>query len=219
MPPLFITSYKTANLQLINLYGSRPRIMVTAGSYGSRVHAWRSSSDSATLDTLEVFVGKKVTDQADMGVGAFVDGAGGSDTLTRTVGSFINDGWRVGEWLFVQGSGTLANDFRVQLTGVSTVTLTFATGTVDTAENMVGGGQLIRASRIASIPVPPKAGQNYTKTVNILNPEYIVSNYPQELFLMLQAGDIVLVRLGSSLSVGETIDLEMEYGDYSALIS
>ncbi len=64
----------------------------------------------------------------------FVDGGGGDDTITRTTGSFITDGFEIGDWIQVFNATTGANDFAVKLTGVAALTLTFVTGTVDTGE-------------------------------------------------------------------------------------
>jgi len=64
----------------------------------------------------------------------FVDGGGSDDTITRTTGSFITDGFEVGDWIQVFNATTGANDFSVKLTGVAALTLTFATDTVDTGE-------------------------------------------------------------------------------------
>ena len=64
----------------------------------------------------------------------FVDGGGSDDTITRTTGSFITDGFEIGDWIQVFNATTGANDFAVKLTGVAALTLTFATGTVDTGE-------------------------------------------------------------------------------------
>ena len=64
----------------------------------------------------------------------FVDGGAGDDTITRTTGSFITDGFEIGDWIQVFNATTGANDFAVKLTGVAALTLSFVTGTIDTGE-------------------------------------------------------------------------------------
>lgn len=69
---------------------------------------------------------------------AFVDGAGSEDTITDDGSNFITAGFAPGDKIYVYGSTTAANDTAfasgVALTAVVAGTLTFATGTVDTAE-------------------------------------------------------------------------------------
>jgi len=75
---------------------------------------------------------------------AYVDGGGSSDTITTTAGSFITEGFAPGDVIYTYGSTTSANDLNgVTLTAVAAQTLTFATGTVDTAENFANGTVLI----------------------------------------------------------------------------
>ncbi|MEE4114405.1 MAG: hypothetical protein V2I40_16415 [Desulfobacteraceae bacterium] len=69
---------------------------------------------------------------------AFVDGGAGSDTITDDGSNFITAGFAPGDKIFVYGATTGDNDTAfangVTLTGVAAGTLTFATGTVNTAE-------------------------------------------------------------------------------------
>jgi len=63
----------------------------------------------------------------------FVDGAGGDDTVTRATGSFITDGFKVGGAMTVRAATTSANNGTYTIIGVAATTLTFATGSFDTA--------------------------------------------------------------------------------------
>jgi hypothetical protein len=69
---------------------------------------------------------------------AFVDGGGSADTITDDGSNFITAGFAPGDIIYIYGATTSANDTAfasgVVLTGVAAGTLTFATGTVDTAE-------------------------------------------------------------------------------------
>jgi hypothetical protein len=87
-----------------------------------------------------------------VGVGlAFVDGGGGADTITDSGNGFVTAGFAPGDILFVQGS--TSNDSAVTgavLTAVAAGTITFATGTVDTAEAGLAG-TVIACARGGSI--------------------------------------------------------------------
>lgn len=64
----------------------------------------------------------------------YVDGGGGNDTCTRATGSFVTDGFKVGGQMTTRASTTAANDGTYLITGVSALTLTFATGTFNTGQ-------------------------------------------------------------------------------------
>ncbi|MHC4310871.1 MAG: hypothetical protein ACYSW3_00185 [Planctomycetota bacterium] len=78
-----------------------------------------------------------------IGVGlAFVDGGGSDDTITDSGNGFVTAGFAPGDVLFVLGANTAANDVACSgavLTAVVAGTITFATGTVDTAEAGIAG--------------------------------------------------------------------------------
>lgn len=75
----------------------------------------------------------------------FVDGGAGDDTITRTTGSFITDGFEIGDWIQVFNATTGANDFAVKLTAVVALTLSFVTGTVNTGEAGVATTVIVAA--------------------------------------------------------------------------
>lgn len=66
---------------------------------------------------------------------AYVDGGTGSDTITHSASGFVTAGFAPGDVIYTYGSTTAGNNLsNVALTGVAAGTLTFATGTVNTAE-------------------------------------------------------------------------------------
>lgn len=66
---------------------------------------------------------------------AFVDGGASEDTITDDASGFVTAGFSPGDLIYVYGSTTAANDLvGVELTAVAAGTLTFATGSVNTAE-------------------------------------------------------------------------------------
>ena len=64
----------------------------------------------------------------------FVDGGGGSDTITRDAGSFVTDGFQGTGTIII--TGTVSNNATYTITAVAALTVTFATGTV-TAEGPI----------------------------------------------------------------------------------
>ena len=75
---------------------------------------------------------------------AYVDGGAGSDTITAAAGSFITQGFAPGDKIYTLGSTTAANNLvGVTLTGVVAGTLTFATGSINTAEVFAAGAVLV----------------------------------------------------------------------------
>lgn len=67
--------------------------------------------------------------------GAYVDGGGSSDTITDSGNGFVTAGFAPNDLIYTKGSTTGANNLSaVALTAVAAGTLTFATGTVNTAE-------------------------------------------------------------------------------------
>ncbi len=76
---------------------------------------------------------------------AIVDGGGSADSITDSGNGFITADFAPGDKLFLQGATTSANDAAISGVRIVTVaagTITFATGTVDTAEAVPAGGVL-----------------------------------------------------------------------------
>lgn len=75
---------------------------------------------------------------------AYADGGLGEDSITTTAGSFITAGFAPGDKIYTYGSTTAGNDLEgVVLAGVTADTLTFATDTVDTAQDFAAGTVLV----------------------------------------------------------------------------
>lgn len=214
--PIFIGTYKSPQLSLVAGYGAQPRPLFTAGSAGSRLHSLRVSGSNTSQLQLDIILAESVTLQTNMGTGAFVDGGGSSDTITRTVGSFVTDGWRVGERFVITGATTLANDFLATLTTVASGTLTFATGTVNTPENLPADSKIYRAARLATILLPSNAGTSGSPALQLLDRRYMpwLCEDPDGLFLILGAGKSLFFKLSAAVGSGEQVDITGEYGDY-----
>lgn len=158
--PTYLSKPYSQGRTFTNAMGTRPRPIWIPGTNGSRIFFMSLANNVATNPTL--YLMEEMTLQSAMGTGAHVDGGGGSDTLTRSSGSFVTDGWLIGDRLWVYGSTTLANDYLIQLTNVAAGTLTFATATVSAAENLPSGSKLYRAHQMVTITGAANAGNSTT---------------------------------------------------------
>jgi len=87
-------------------------------------------------------VPKAILVGADIG---FVDGGIGNDQIDRTSGSFITDGFQVGDWVQIFGATTTANNVLRKILAVATLTLDIATASITTAEDGVAGTAVVSA--------------------------------------------------------------------------
>ena len=79
---------------------------------------------------------------ADIG---FVDGGSGNDQIDRTSGSFITDGFQVGDWIQIFGATTSANNVLRKILAVVTLTLDIATASITMAEDGVATTAVVSA--------------------------------------------------------------------------
>lgn len=214
--PNLVGTYKNGGESISSSHSTRPKRVYAAGANGSRIHQLLASSSDASDNTLLLYQLIQMTAQSAMGVGAHVDGGGGSDTITRTVGSFVTDGWKIGDFMFVHGSTTLANDYIKRLTGVAATTLTFATATVSAAENLPAGAVLYKATLLGTIALPANAGNSATiPAVDLLDPSIFpdLDDEPRR-FRTLGANNAIAVAVGSGLGASEFVDISSAGGDY-----
>lgn len=214
--PIFVGTQKSKTATIDSNHSTRPVVVMAAGSSGARIHQQIACSSDASANTIKVYHCEKLTAQDAMGTGAFVDGGAGSDTITRSSGSFITDGWKVGDLLIVSGSTTRANDFAVRLTGVASGTLTFVTGTVTTAENLPTGAMLYRGGQFQLSTLAANAGNVAgTTSFDLLSSTYApeVDDTPYR-YRTLGAYNAIAVALGTALGAGEYLDVTTAYADY-----
>lgn len=213
--PLFIGAPRNQITTFVPGFSTRPRLIFLPGSLGAKVTAIVVSSGDAGANTLQIALAKKLTSSADMGVGAFVDGGGGSDSITRTTGSFVTDGWRDGNRLAAQDAQTLANDFGILLTSVSALSLVFATGTVAAAENFTANTTLWQLARTWAVAVPANAGTPSAVSVSGLDTTQApaLDDKPDR-EIEVQNGFALFAWLGTTLVAGEVIDVSVIGGDY-----
>lgn len=76
--------------------------------------------------------------------GDFNDNGGSADTITRDSGSFITDGFRIGDYISVFGATTAGNNVNgAKLVNVEALTLTLATGVLAATEATIAGTAIV----------------------------------------------------------------------------
>ena len=214
---IFIGSWRVENTVLIAAHSTTLALPIfTAGSSGSRIHGISVASTDAGANTALLYYAKRMTLESDMTVGAFVDNGGSPDTITRTAGSFVTDGWLVGDRLLVSGPTTLANSFFVTLTVVAALTLTFVTATVDTAENFPTGAIMWRLSQLHLTTLAANAGNAAsTDALDMLITDWPIGDVSPDRYIILGPDDSLAMSVGTAVGAApDRIDISTFGGDY-----
>ncbi len=101
----------------------------------------------------------------------FVDGGGGDDTITRSAGNFLDDGFQASGTIDI--TGTASNNATYTITDSATQELTFATGTV-TAESDISARFAAGTGLIANVGetlTPSDYGMNEILFVSAISTE------------------------------------------------
>lgn len=215
--PIFVGTWRNETTVFIAAHSTTLALPCwVAGSSGSRVHGISLANTDAGANTALLYHAKQMTLQSAMGVGAFVDGGGGSDTITRTTGSFVTDGWKVGDRLLVADPTTLANAFFVTLTAVVALTLTFATAIVDTAENFPTGAIIYKLCQLHLTTVAINAGNAAaTSALDMLTTDWPIADVTPDRYLTIEGGDALVISLGTAVGAApDRVDVMVAGGDY-----
>ncbi len=215
--PIFVDTWRAEQAVLIAAHSTTIAIRgFLAGASGSRVHAISVANTDSGGNTMIAYHADPMTLQSNMGTGAFVDGGGSSDTITRTSGSFITDGWLVGDRLWVYAPTTLANGFFVTLTAVAALTLTFATNTTDTAENFPTGAIIYRLSQLHLTTLVANAGNAAsTDALDMLLTDWPMADASPDRYITLGALDALVFSVGTAVGASpDRVDITTFGGDY-----
>lgn len=137
-------------------------------------------------------------------------------TLTRTTGSWLDEGWAVDDFLIAEGLTTPGNNVGAVVTGVTATTLTFAASTFPTAENApAAGAKLYRGFQQPVSVVDANAGNIAgTAAKNLLtdgNPG--VDTTVLNSALHLGPGTSLFVAAVAQIPAGTFLDLTALGGD------
>ena len=157
--PQFIATYRSSQSQLVAAHATRPIPIWTPGANGSRLHAIAISTNDTNPYTVTLFRANTLTLASNMGTTTLTKGT--PDTISRSTGSFLTDGWIQNQRIFVLGATTLANDVASFLSAaVSSGTLTLTASTFNTTETFAGTGKLLLASLLTNLSLPAGAGSS-----------------------------------------------------------
>lgn len=146
---------------------------------GQRVFDMTVASTDSAANSLILWEGMQMTLQTNMGTAATT--ATTNATVTRTTGSFITDGWQVGDSAMCLGSAGASNNGNVAIvTGVAALTLTFSGVPAGFSANAEGAGfRLIRVTRRAWVSVPANAGNATSVSALNANVQVVGQGYDQ----------------------------------------
>ncbi len=215
--PIFVGSVRNDAGVIIAAHSTTVAVRCfLAGASGSRVHAISAANTDAGASDVTVYTGRPMTLESAMGTGAFVDNGGSSDTITRSSGSFVTDGWLVGDRMFVYGPTTLLNGVFFTLTAVSAGTLTFATAKVDTAENFPTGAIIYRLAQLHLTTLAANAGNlAATDALDLLGTDYPAVDATPDRYITLGPLDIIACSVGSAVGADpDRVDISCHGGDF-----
>jgi len=214
--PAYIGNYRTEQLALVPDFAARPRILWRAPSdttiRGSRIHALAYANSTGGTRTVDLMLGKVMTKGADMGAPAIT----GLNAMTRSAGSFLTDGWRIGQRLLLQGATTVANDALAVVTAVAAGQLTFAAATFSVNEALPAAIELIRATQLHSTNVAVSSGfTDGSPSVSGLNNSMMPAlDQSPGRFLTLGANELLLARITAAAAAGTAMEITAFGGDY-----
>ena len=215
--PIFVGSWNVRATTFIAAHSTALALPVfIAGSSGSRVHGIAVANTDAGASTAILYYGTRMTLQSAMGTGAFVDNGGNPDTITRISGSFVTDGWLVGDRLLVSGPTTLANAFFVTLTVVAALTLTFVTSTTATAEDLPSGAIMYKLAQLHLTTLAINAGNAAaTSALDMLITDWPIADVTPDRYIILGANDVLAMSLGTAVGASpDRVDVTVYGGDY-----
>jgi len=181
-----------------------------AGINGSRIHAINVvSSDGSNAVSLIRYIGKPMTLQSNMGTGQYAT----TTTITRSSGSFITDGWLVGDKCIPIGSTTRANDKTLTITAVAAGTLTFSE-TVST-ETFPAGLILYKAARITMSNIPISAGYSTSvSSVDCLKDNDATRDASPNRYMTIGALGALIFAANSAIAASQSVEITCQGGDY-----
>lgn len=215
--PIFIDTWRVTQAVLIAVHSTTIAIRGwLAGASGSRIHGISVVNTDSGGNTAILYHAKAMTLQSAMTTGAFVDNGGSPDTITRSAGSFIDDGWLVGDRMWVYAPTTLANGFFVTLTAVAALILSFATSAVDTAENFPTGSIIYRLSQLHKTTLVADAGNAAsTDALDMLISDWPIADVSPDRYITLEATDALVFSVGTAVGADpDRVDISVFGGDY-----
>lgn len=220
--PEFVESFRTEQTVILASHSTTVAVIGwTAGSSGSRIHGISVANTDGGGNTCLLYLAQQMTLQSAMGTGAFLNNGGSSDTITRSSGSFLTDGWTVGDRLVVipaegEPLTTLTNGFFTTLTAVVAGTLTFATAVTQAAENFPTGAIMYRLSQLHLTTLVINAGNAAsTDALDMLITDWPIADATPDRYITIGPNDGLVFSVGTAVGVSpDRVDIAVFGGDY-----
>ena len=224
--PTFVANYRSQITQFVN-GGAPAQAVWRAGPNGSRIHLMSATQDDTTTAVMAVYQGKILTDNSKASPLLPEDYQGltpilaltnsTNSTITRTNGSFIQDGWSVSKLLAVlKAWDNPANQVIAHPTTVATQTLTF-TGVVfnGAAASPSPNLQLAAVNLLWTVSMVASAGTGGVAAINLMSTTY----YPgflasPDTFLALGPNEVLVVNCGTLPAANKSIMITVVGGDW-----
>jgi len=154
--PVHVGSFRPFSpARILPAHTTRPVFVFASGeTLGSRLFGLSAAQFQSTPAALSIrlFAARRLTKVSDMGTASIT-----TNTITRTTGSFVTDGWLVGDSVGLRNTANVAAADNTQITVVSATTLTFAASTF-TAETPPATAEFWRLHVLATSTLPSGAG-------------------------------------------------------------
>lgn len=168
----------TLQVGFINSNGVLAKVLAdvapTAGIYsgGQRVYDAIATNTSASDNAVVLYDGVQLSLYANMGVATTT-----TTTIARTVGSFITDGWKIGDSVMCFGSAGANNNGNIALiSGVTSTTITFLSTPLGFTANTEGPGfRVVRVAKRSWTLLPANSGNIISATNALSNVQLIAS--------------------------------------------
>jgi hypothetical protein len=227
MSALFVANYRCQQTVFIPSDATCLPIW-TGGPSGSRIDFANAFSNGLT-SAITLWKGKVLTDNArayPQSPGMVMDPIQGktpildiasTTTITRTNGSFLEDGWRAGMRIAVVGAfNNFQNMIAPQI--ISTVVAgTITLGTALNASDTTPGGQLqlVKCVGLYTVSVTSGAGGSGAASVSLLSQASCPGILGQPTSYLTVGGyEVLLASLGTAPSSGNTMEIEVWGGDW-----
>lgn len=138
------------------------------------------------------------------------------NAINRTAGSFITDGWQIGDRLYIQGCTTVANDAVGFVTSVGASTLSFAGSTFSSNEVIPSTAVLYRVANLHRTNVPNNSGfADGSPSVSLLNPSMMPAlDITPGRFLTMGYAEVLLIKADSATPSNTSLEVTAFGGDY-----
>lgn len=206
--------FKDTNITtFVNATGTAPRIIAdvaaASGNYlgGQRVYDVTVANTDTAANAVQLYEGVQTSLYANMGAVTIT----GTNTLNRSIGSFITDGYQVGDVVILTGSANTSNNLIfLVVASVTALALVFnGTPVVNTTEG--AGFRVIRLGYRASTVIPAGGGiaAGVTSTLNTTNVQLLGGNDATKdtTGLELGANSLLVVSLYNAVTASKVLQV------------